>query len=182
MSLALERSFSQPVFRTTLLTDGDHLRKVLGGVQPPRARAMARKRKATEAERRARKSPTRLYKPRRDFIGIWLLLLPAGLRGVGKPLACNGQWRESANRMVKRPSPERRATAGCAETGPRRSDEHAATRLQKSTTSQSRSSGPNPATTCSPPPTAGTQGLRSDPPRLTFFRVCEPAHTHRPVP
>jgi hypothetical protein len=51
------------------------LRKVLGGVQPPRARAMARKRKATEAERRACKSPTRLYKPQRDFIGIWLLLL-----------------------------------------------------------------------------------------------------------
>jgi hypothetical protein len=51
------------------------LRKVLGGVQPPRARVMARKRKATEAERRARKSPTRLYKPQRDFIGIWLLLL-----------------------------------------------------------------------------------------------------------
>jgi hypothetical protein len=63
------------------------LHKVLGGVQPPRARKMARKRKATEAERRARKSPTRLYKPQRDFIGIWLLLLlpyssrPAGLPG-----------------------------------------------------------------------------------------------------
>jgi hypothetical protein len=38
------------------------LRKVLGGAQPPRARAMARKRKATEAECRARKSPTTPYK------------------------------------------------------------------------------------------------------------------------
>jgi hypothetical protein len=62
------------------------LRKVLGGVQPPRARAMARKRKATEAERRARKSPTRLYKPQRDFIGIWLLLLlPYSSRAAGLP-------------------------------------------------------------------------------------------------
>jgi hypothetical protein len=34
------------------------LREVLGGAQPPRARAMARKRKATEAERRAPKPPT----------------------------------------------------------------------------------------------------------------------------
>ena len=62
------------------------LRKVLGGVQPPRARAMARKRKATEAERRACKSPTRLYKPQRDFIGIWLLLLlPYSSRAAGLP-------------------------------------------------------------------------------------------------
>jgi hypothetical protein len=34
------------------------LREVLGGAQPLRARAMARKRKASEAECRARKSPT----------------------------------------------------------------------------------------------------------------------------
>ena len=49
MSVALVRSFWQPVFRTTL---------VLGGAQPPRARALARKRKATEVERRARKPTT----------------------------------------------------------------------------------------------------------------------------
>ena len=77
------------------------LRKVLGDVQPPRARAMARKRKATEAERRARKSPTRLYKPQRDFIGIWLLLCfhtaraqPAyeGVnRQLSKPPACTAR-------------------------------------------------------------------------------------------
>ena len=63
-----------------------HLRKVLGGVQSPRARAMARKRKALEAECGARKSPTRLYKPQRDFIGTWLLVLPPySTRSAGLP-------------------------------------------------------------------------------------------------
>ena len=74
------------------------LRKVLGGAQPPRARAMARKRKAAEAECRARKSPTRPYKPQRDLIGSSSLycLHPAHaqvacqgvVRHLSKPPAC----------------------------------------------------------------------------------------------
>jgi hypothetical protein len=40
-----------------------HMRKVLGGAQPPRACAMVRQPEAAEAERGARKSLTRPYKP-----------------------------------------------------------------------------------------------------------------------
>ena len=46
----------------------------------------------------------------------------AACRGVDrqltKPLACTAQWRKSANQMVKRPSPGRRATARLRRFGP----------------------------------------------------------------
>jgi hypothetical protein len=89
---------------------------------PPRACTMARKRKATEAERRARKSPDEAlqaiapsYRNLLAVIASIQLALRRRCQRVDrqltKPLACTAQWRKSANRMVKGPSPERRATA-----------------------------------------------------------------------
>jgi hypothetical protein len=93
------------------------LRKVLGGVQPPRARAMARKRKATEAERRARKGPTN----RSDLIGSSSALLPlsrsrsGGLPGrrssTQQTTGLHRTMARSANRMGKGPAPKGTATA-----------------------------------------------------------------------
>ena len=62
-----------------------HLRKVLGGAQPPRAPRDGAAAEATEAERGARKSLTRPYKPSdliRKFIAV---LPPSSSRSGGLP-------------------------------------------------------------------------------------------------
>ena len=60
------------------------LRKVLGGAQPPRARDGAAA-EATEAERGARKSLTRPYKPS-DLIRKFIVVLPpSSSRSGGLP-------------------------------------------------------------------------------------------------
>ena len=60
-----------------------HMRKVLGGAQPPRALAPARAQVACQ--------------------GVD--------RHLSKPPTFTARWRRSANRMLKGPSPERTATA-----------------------------------------------------------------------